>query len=518
MSGPEALLAPGDLDGLRAALVAADYTVDGVTDLLGPAGEAALDRADLAGVRRVLRPERGPLADLCRLFLVGDEVPTDAATAAFGAVPLAALAAAGIVGSAGGAVHAAMDLRPHATDVAPTPWWVVSDLGGDVRRGVLRTDHVLGVGPAAMSLAGAVVRRPVGSALDVGTGSGVQALHLSTHAGRVVASDVSERALRCAATTWALSVPDRPLDLRRGSLLEPVAGERFDQVVANPPFVITPGPAPAEGRFTYRDGGLAGDSLCARLVAGVGDVLAPGGVAQLLANWLVTADQDWIERVAGWVPEGLDAWVWQREVADLGQYAALWLRDAGDGPHAPGYAARYDAWVDGLRALGAVAVGFGAVHVHRPAAGAPARGAVVVAEDVVQPLTPPLGEAVATWFERAAWLGGPGAGDGALLGAALAVAPDVELVTHAGPGAEGWVPEAVALRQRDALGWEVATDEAVAAVVGACDGVRPLGLLLDLLALTRDDVGAPDELSARALPVVRDLLARGLLLPPGAVR
>ena len=508
------LLPTADLERLRAALVTAAYTVDGVTDLLGPAGEAALARADLAGVRRVLRPEAGPLADLCRLFLVGDDVAAADAATAFGAVPVDTLAAAGLLETSAGAVRAAMDVRPHGTERAADPWWIVSDLGGDVRRGVLRTDHVLGVGPAAMSLAGAVVRRPVGSALDVGTGSGVQALHLATHALRIVATDVSDRALRCCATSWELSQPGRPLDLRHGSLLDPVAGERFDQVVANPPFVITPGPTPEDGRFTYRDGGLAGDSLCARLVAGVGEVLAPGGVAHLLANWLVTGDEDWTERVGGWVPDDLDAWVWQREVADLGEYAALWLRDAGDGPHVEGYAQRYDAWVDGLRALGAVAVGFGAIHLRRPPDGGAARASVVVAEDVLQPLQPPLGEAVAGWFERAVWLAGPGRDDRAVLGAALRPAPDLELAQASTPGAEGWTPGRASLRQTDGLGWEVETDAVTAQVVGACDGERPLGLLLDLIAATRDDVGTPEALTARALPVVRDLLARGLLLPP----
>ena len=408
-----------------------------------------------------------------------------------------------------------MDVRPHGTDLGGPPWWIVSDLGGEVRRGVLRTDHVLGVGPAAMSLADTVVRRPVGSALDVGTGSGVQALHLSTHARRVVATDVSERALRCCATTWALSRPGETLDLRRGSLLDPVAGERVDQLVANPPFVITPGPAPAAGRFTYRDGGLAGDTLCARLVAGAGAVLTPGGTAQLLANWLVTGEQDWTERVGAWVPDGCDAWIWQRELADLGQYAALWLRDAGDGPHEPGYAERYDAWIDGLRALGAVAVGFGAVHLRRLPGDVAPGTAVVVAEDVVQALQPPLGEAVDTWFARARWLAGPGRDDRTLLAAPLRPGPDLELARTSVPGPEGWRVDAAVLRQRDGLGWEVEADDATAQVVGALDGARPLGLVLDLLAATRTDVGDPDTFAARALPVVRDLVARGLLLPPG---
>ena len=56
-------------------------------------------------------------------------------------------------------------------------------------------DHVLGISSAATSLAQLTVREPVGRALDLGTGCGVQALHLAAHCRRVVATDVNQRAL-----------------------------------------------------------------------------------------------------------------------------------------------------------------------------------------------------------------------------------------------------------------------------------------------------------------------------------
>ena len=62
--------------------------------------------------------------------------------------------------------------------------------------------------------------------------------------------------------------PEDRVSLRLGSLLEPVAGEAFDLVVSNPPFVITPRTAarPRPDQFTYRDGGLPGDDIVASLV------------------------------------------------------------------------------------------------------------------------------------------------------------------------------------------------------------------------------------------------------------
>src|SRR6185437_12440605 len=142
----------------------------------------------------------------------------------------------------------------------------------------LRPDHVLGVGGASTTLARWTPRPRVARALDIGTGCGVQAFHLATHAAEVTATDTSARCLGLTRLNAQLNAAaedgpfaGRTLDLRRGSLLDPVGGRSFDLVVSNPPYVITPrsagGPA-----YAYRDGGLAGDDVVRRLVEGVGAV------------------------------------------------------------------------------------------------------------------------------------------------------------------------------------------------------------------------------------------------------
>lgn len=502
--GEKPLLGPDDVDRLRAALVG--FTVDGVHELLGLTGQSALARGDLAGVRRLV-PAGERVGTLITLLLLGRPVDEAAAAAALAPLSLEAAAEAGLVQRSAGSVRALLDIRPYAEDDAENgpPWWVVSDFGSDVRPGPLAPDHVLGIGAAALTLAQATVRRPVARALDLGTGCGVQALHLSTHAASIVATDISRRALRLAATTAALS--GVTWDLRRGSLLEPVAGEQFDLVVANPPFVVSPGLAPGSGGYDYRDSGAAGDEVCRTLLRDLPSVLAPGGTAQLLANWIIPTDGSWEDRLTGWLAgSGCDAWVWQREVAEVGEYVTLWLRDAGETPGTDRWDRRYDAWLDWFAANGVAAVGMGLVTLWRTDA-----EPVLRCEDVPQAVEQPVGRAVDAWVQRQRWLARTG--DAELLQSRLRCPDELVRTRHDLRGETGWHTAAQQLRQSHGLRWEVEVDDAVAGLVAACDGERPLALPVSVLAAasgaTVDDVGAT------VLPVVRDLVERGFLEPEG---
>ncbi|MGI8667646.1 MAG: DUF7059 domain-containing protein [Jatrophihabitans sp.] len=470
-----------------------------VAEVLGLAGQAALSRADLAAVDRLTRGG-SPSETFIRLFLLGHPVTRTAAGQALAPLPVDEAVAAGLLQVHGPDVRAALDLRPYSETDGPD-WWVLSDLGVDVRPGTLDGEHVLGVGSAASTLAQATVRRPVRNALDIGTGCGVQALHLSRHSDRITATDLSRRALSFAATTAALN--EQRWELLPGSLLEPVAGRRFDLIVCNPPFIVGPGFAPDAGGFSYRDSGLPGDSVCARLVSGLPDVLEGGGTAQLLANWIIGAEQDWQDRLAGWLPPtGCQAWIWQREMAEPGEYVAMWLRDAGEQPGTERWRLRYDRWLDWFADAGVLAVGMGLVSIRRGGC-APSR---VVCQDVPQAHEQPIGTAVAQWFDRESWLAGTD-----LLTARLAAAPGLVLETRALLDAEGWQPALSVLRQSHGMRWELEIDEAVAALIAACSAPMPLRVLLELVAAAVD---APvEEVVAALLPVVHDLIERGFLVP-----
>lgn len=477
------------------------YTVDAVSELLGSVGGAAHQRGDLAGVARSL-PDRGPLATLVRLFLLGEPVPEGEARAALR--PLDVGAADELVEVAGDHARARLELRPYATDTSG-PWWVVSDFGSDVRPGPLAPDHVLGIGSASLTLAQATPRRPVERALDLGTGCGVQALHASAYAHRVVATDISSRALRLAATTAELS--GCAWDLREGSLLEPVESDTFDVIVANPPFVVSPGLDRDHGGYDYRDSGLAGDAASAALVAGVADHLTADGSASLLANWIVPADGDWTGRVGGWLADApCDAWIWQREVVGPDEYVALWLRDAGEVPGTARWRERYDSWRTWFDDSRIAAVGMGLVTVWRNDAGAVS----VVCEDVPQAVEQPAGAYLSDWVARRRWLARHD--DRALLGARLRHAEGLVRSTDDVLRADGWQTARTRVRQSRTMRWELDTDERIAGLVAACDGTVPLAVLVDLLAGVSG--AGTDEVVGAVLPVVRDLVGRGFLEVP----
>jgi release factor glutamine methyltransferase len=117
--------------------------------------------------------------------------------------------------------------------------------------------------------------------LDVGTGTGAVALAAAqSGAARVTAVDVSARAVM-AARANAL-VRGLPLRVLRGDLFRPVAGEVFDVILANPPYVAGPagrraGPVPRRGMARTWDGGPEGRLILDRICAQAADHLAPGG-------------------------------------------------------------------------------------------------------------------------------------------------------------------------------------------------------------------------------------------------
>nr|WP_238154350.1 MULTISPECIES: methyltransferase [unclassified Ornithinimicrobium] len=494
------------LAGLREDLRRAAYTVEGLDGLLGPVAASALHREQpLPATRATEGTAGGAAATLVRCFVLGLPVGSLDLEVALPRTGVGGLLGLGLVRrSADGegghrvTVRATCDLRPYGTE--QETWWVASDLSELAVGGPLPTDHVLGIGGASTTLASWTPRPRVGRALDLGTGCGVQALHLAGHTGERTVTDLSDRALAFARFTLALNGVDA--DVRHGSLLEPVQGERFDLIVTNPPFVITPRRADVP-LYEYRDGGEAGDALVAGLVRDLPDHLEPGGVAQLLANWELRTGEDWRERVGGWLAgTGLDAWVVQREVQDVAEYAETWARDGGHRPGTPGFEVLYAAWLDDFAARGVERVGFGVLTLQRPAT---VREPWLDLVEVPHPVAAPMGPTILAGLQARTWLAEHDEDD--LLDVAWRVTDDVTEQRVGRPGAVD--PAVIQLRQGGGLRRVVRLDTLGAGLVGACDGELTARQLCSGLAVLTE--ASVDDVVPAVLPLLRELVADGLL-------
>ncbi|GFE62548.1 peptide chain release factor N(5)-glutamine methyltransferase [Geobacter sp. AOG2] len=133
-------------------------------------------------------------------------------------------------------------------------------------------------------IAEALAHRPdARSVLDIGTGSGCIAVALARHLpdAAVTATDISTAALAVARRNAERN--GAAVEFLAGSLLEPVAGRRFDLIVSNPPYIPTAdidGLEPEVRDFDPRgalDGGADGLDAYRALVPAAPEYLNPSG-------------------------------------------------------------------------------------------------------------------------------------------------------------------------------------------------------------------------------------------------
>jgi SAM-dependent methyltransferase len=221
------------------------------------------------------RPDPG--ARLARLFKYDDPVPVEDAHDALGADLAGALVEAGILALSDdeGDLVARFMITPIAGEL-----WLLSDALSTGR------EAVMGPGGGTELLAGLVPRAFAGAALDVGCGAGTLAL-VAARAGarRAVGVDINERAVDVARFNARLN--GLRAEFRAGDGVAPVAGEAFDLVLSQPPFVMRPPGAPER---TFLFGGLSGDELPRRLLGEIPRVMAPGGRALMLLQSPVRDD------------------------------------------------------------------------------------------------------------------------------------------------------------------------------------------------------------------------------------
>ena len=490
---------------LAHALSSAGFTADGIAGHLGPEYTEALHRGEPAAVALGTSGD-SDLDHLIRIFVLHEHVPATLLSDVLGARLAAKLLDSGVAETdEHGTVFVAYDIRPHV--IVGRNRLVFSDVDASLVDHVPGPDHVLGVGSASLSLLHSTPTSPVGSMLDLGTGSGVQLLGQLDSAERIVATDVHERALDLARATVAAADATQRVDLRGGSWFEPVAGERFDRIVANPPFVVG---LPEVGHV-YRDSGLNLDGASELVVSQVTEHLNPGGTAHLLAAWVHQGEESWQQRIASWLPDtGVAAWIIQRDVADPALYVSTWLTDESVDVRSAEGRARSREWLQHFHDNEVTGIGFGFVAIQRIGDDEPSD---ILAEDMSQPVVDPLGPEVEEYFARVEWLRGLVPGE--LETKHVQLRPGVAREDIALPDTEigmGFERAALRLTRTDGPRWQHDIDEHLAAIVA---GLNPQGLSIgETIGLYAAAQGYDEAaLVDAALPAIVDLIRHGLLIP-----
>lgn len=467
----------------------AGYTENGIYRFLGDDAYST-DRNEAPVEAR--RLPQTPLGLLVRAFFLQLPLSRGDAVRALGARGLHAVEATGLA-------DIRAELVPRARVLPIGKVLLASD--GFSRDGDDPADYVATYTPTARVLDSLTPRPQVGRALDVGTGGGVHALLAARHAGRVIATDVNERALAYTELNAALNGLAN-VECRRGSLFEPVGEETFDLITCNAPYVVSP-----ERRWAYRDSGFQADELSERVVREAAQHLAENGFATVQVSWLAPNDDAADERVLAWASAtGCDAWILPTLATDALEHAAEWNSHLAAEPEALVQA--LDEWLQYFDRLGLGWVSEGVVVLHRQSSHSPTIRIDPVDEDDLDD----AGDQVLRAFEARARLAALPSGT-RLLDEVVTLETALRLERELEPDKDGGEPAIAGERVELLEGTKHAvdaTDDALE-VLASLDG-RPLGeVIADVAERLELSEKEATRLQRDVLALTRELLELGAL-------
>jgi len=480
------------LQQFQKRLVEAGYERESIATLLGSTNPPS--PVDLPAAMYRTRSIT-PLNTLLRLFLLGQSVATAAAREALSANFIDNCLRFGLLESDTDRLHAEVVIVP-VDDLL-----IASDafrkLGGD--------DAAEFVLPASAHAADVLkrltFRDQVDTCLDLGCGCGIHAMLAARHSKRVVASDISEAAVRYTEFNAILNNIDNITPVR-SDLFDALESQQFDLIVCNPPFVIGPG-----RHFTYRDNPLELDEFCREIVRQGSAHLAPGGHLQMLCEWVEVEGEHWNERISAWFEgTGCDGWVLRTAATPPSQYVRQRSSDivgtADDSPFAD--------WLEYFSRNAVQAVDSGVI-VLRKRDGE--HWVQCQSITIREGFGDNAGEAIKESIAACDFLD-LCKDDDSLLEACIKISPAARLTQHFERADDNWQGLSANLRLDSGLPAEAEVDMPILAFLNQLGGDTTLR---EAFADFADKVGAqPDALAAQLLPALRTLLARGLLVADDA--
>jgi cyclopropane fatty-acyl-phospholipid synthase-like methyltransferase len=356
---------------------------------------------------------------------------------------------------------------------------------------------VLWPNPTSRLLSRFTVRRPSRATLDLGTGTGIQSLVAASHSEQVVGTDLNERAIRFAKFTAALNGLEN-IEFLTGDGYEPVAGRKFDLIVSNPPFFITP-----TDQYLFCNNPMDLDQMCRNFVRQAPNYLNEGGYFQCLCEWAELKDQPWQERVSEWMENsGCDAWILKGNTEDAAEYAQHRIADTSHSPEQD--AELFASYMAYYRERKVVAIHDGIIAMRRRSG----QNWILIEETSVAPAEP-FGDSVLRTFEARDFLQNSGS-DEQILAVKPRLSPHCRLEQVFKPSDQGWQSATVNLRLAKGIPFSVGLQGLVAEFLGGCTGTRSVGDLIQ--ALAREATAPVEQVRAECIAIVRRLIERGFLL------
>jgi SAM-dependent methyltransferase len=470
-----------------------DFTESTISKAIG---REDILRIPLSDIPHALRKTRdpSPLNTLIRLFFLG--LPVDAETARHALAPM----------SLESWVEGGL-LNPPDGEGKVDPKVQIWPIGGLImavdlpwrRSTALPADFVVPPGSLTLELANAMIRRPCKRMLDLGTGSGMLALLAAKFAQDVVATDINARAAEFTRFNAKLNQIDNVRCLV-GNLFEPVAGQQFQLIVCNPPFVISP-----TSRYLFRDSGERGDEFCRRLVRSTVDYLEVGGFFQFTANIAHRVGHSWKSDLEAWF-DGLpcDVLALVQRTEDVSDYAMTWILSTEPKDRAS-LLQLYGTWMDYFERERIEAVSYLLITLRRSAG----VSTWLQIDDPPCQIVGPCGDELLGFFDSRDRFGDAKGAEG-LLSQRLKLSPEIRIEQEYAMTSGGLEICRVRANKTGGLRYPLRIDNNVGRLLASCDGNQTLAQVLQDMA---NDLNIDqDRAVSIVIPAVRSLIERGVLL------
>ncbi|HUD54594.1 MAG TPA: methyltransferase [Terracidiphilus sp.] len=473
---------------LRAFFEETGYTEQNLRKHLGA---AELPSRQLRNRARLLDRTSAPtpLNLLLRWFWIGEEVEHAHAITTIPREILALFLESGLLKPDGDS------LVPCAMFLHIDGFLVASDHASAIEKG--HAELVLWPNPTSKFLSRFAVRRLSRATLDLGTGSGILSLSAARFSEAVVATDLNPRAVACARFNARLNGIET-IEVLEGDCFAPVANRRFDLILSNPPFFITP-----QAGYLFCDNAMDLDGLCRRLVKEACPYLNEDGYMEMLCEWAQIKGGAWEDRLAEWLEgTGCDAWVMKGLTQDPEEYAQHRIRETSqDLSHD---ADAYRSYMDYYRQRGVEAIHDGLIVLRRR------EGKNFVRMEEV-PSTPSgnLGELILSTFAAHDLVRAYDT-DEKLLGIHPRLSPHARLEQISAATQGRWQGESLVLRLISGFPFHLDLQPLVAEFLVSCDGTKNAAIAIEEFAVRAN---APfDRVSIECLALIRKLIERGFMV------